>query len=131
VLGSYGIGVTRLLGVITEHFADERGLVWPENIAPYTVYLASLGDSEDVIKTADEVYDFITDKGIKVLYDDRQERPGEKFADADLFGIPYRLVVSDKSLAAGGLELKHRTAEQTSIISREDFVNQTRNPLQA
>ncbi|MBX4188632.1 prolyl-tRNA synthetase, partial [Candidatus Saccharibacteria bacterium] len=121
---------TRLVGVITEHFADEKGLVWPENVAPYTVYLASLGDSEAVIKAADEAYDFITDRGITVLYDDRQERPGEKFADADLFGIPWRLVVSDKSLAAGGLELKSRTAEQTSIINKDEFVNQIKNPLQ-
>jgi prolyl-tRNA synthetase len=123
VLGSYGIGVTRLMGVITEHFADDRGLVWPDNIAPYTVYFASLGDSEEVRRAADEAYEFLTENQIKVLYDDRDERPGEKFADADLFGFPYRLVVSDKSLQAGGLELKPRKSTEVRIVQKDDLPN--------
>lgn len=123
VLGSYGIGVTRLMGVITEHFADDRGLVWPDNIAPYTVYLASLGNSEEVRRAADEAFKFLTENHIKVLYDDRDERPGEKFADADLFGFPYRLVVSDKSLQAGGLELKPRKSTEVQIVQKDDLPN--------
>jgi prolyl-tRNA synthetase len=118
VLGSYGIGVSRLMGVITEHFADEQGLVWPLNVAPYIVYLASLGDSTEVKQAADELYGFLTDQGVKVLYDDRDERPGSKFADADLFGIPYRVVVSDKSLQAGGYELKKRTSTDSEIVTK-------------
>jgi len=131
VLGSYGIGITRLMGVVTEHFADDKGLVWPENIAPYTVYLAGLGDSDAARQAADAAYDYLTENHIKVLYDDRDERPGEKFADADLLGIPYRVVVSDKSLAAGGLELKKRASTQVEIVQQDQLANLLRNPLQA
>ena len=120
-LGSYGIGITRLVGVLTELFADDKGLVWPETVAPYQVYLASLGDEDEVKHTADETYNFLTENGISVLYDDRDERPGEKFADADLFGMPSRLVVSQKSLAAGGLELKKRTSSDTQIVVKDQL----------
>jgi prolyl-tRNA synthetase len=109
-MGSYGTGPSRLMGLIAEHFADEKGLVWPESIAPAKVYLARLGDDEDVVKDADSLYNELTLAGITVLYDDRDVRPGEKFADADLFGIPYRVVVSSKTVAAGTYELKSRMA---------------------
>jgi prolyl-tRNA synthetase len=131
VLGSYGIGISRLMGVLTEHFADEHGLVWPQNVAPYTVYLASLGDNTEVKRSADELYKFLTDQGVKVLYDDRDERPGEKFADADLFGIPYRVVVSDKSLQAGGFELKKRTSTDTKVLPKSELQTVLTNTLQA
>ncbi len=121
VLGSYGIGVTRLLGVLAEHFADDKGLVWPQNVAPYTVYLASLGDDIEVVKAADDLYDQLEQSGISVIYDDRPERPGEKFADAELFGIPYRVVVSQKSLEAGGYELKQRSSTDTKIVSANEI----------
>jgi prolyl-tRNA synthetase len=117
VLGSYGIGVTRLMGVLAEHFSDDNGLIWPANVAPYTVYLANLGDDKQVKHQADETYQKLTDADVSVLYDDRDERPGEKFADADLFGIPYRVVVSEKSLQAGGLELKQRHSQDTKIVN--------------
>ena len=130
VLGSYGIGVTRLVGVITEHFADEHGLVWPENIAPYKVYLASVGEEGQAKEAADRLYGQMTDKGIAVLYDDRDVRPGEKFADADLLGIPYRVVVSAKSLEAGGSELKKRTQTDTTIQSDNQLVESLTNSLQ-
>jgi prolyl-tRNA synthetase len=120
-LGSYGIGVTRLVGVLTELFADDSGLVWPQSVAPYKVYLASLGDDAEVRHTADETYNFLTENGVSVLYDDRDERPGEKFADADLFGIPFRIVVSHKSLEAGGLELKRRTSSDTQIVVKDQL----------
>jgi prolyl-tRNA synthetase len=107
-LGSYGIGVTRLMGVIAEKFSDDKGLVWHENIAPAKVYLARLGDSPAVVKQADELYERLTAAGTAVLYDDRDTRAGEKFADADLLGIPWRVVVSDKT--AGNYELKARTS---------------------
>jgi prolyl-tRNA synthetase len=120
VLGSYGIGITRLVGVITEHFADDKGLVWPASIAPYQVYLASLGD--EVKSQAEELYDQLKQAGLSVLYDDRDERPGEKFADADLFGIPFRVVVSQKSLEAGGFELKERLKEDIQVLPRDSLI---------
>ena len=131
VLGSYGIGITRLVGVITEHLADDKGLVWPENVAPYKVYLANLGSEQDVKAEADNVYQSLREAGVKVLYDDRDERPGEKFADADLFGIPYRLVVSQKSLQTGGLELKKRTSTDTNIVSLAQLTESLTKTLQA
>ena len=121
-LGSYGIGITRVMGVIVEKFADDKGLVWPESVAPAKVYLARLGDKPEVVTAADELYELLTAKGIAVLYDDRDARPGEKFADADLIGIPYRVVVSEKTLAAKEYELKARTAEAAEFLTGENLV---------
>jgi len=122
ILGSYGIGIGRLMGVIAEHFADDRGLVWPENIAPTKVYLASLGDIPHVISAADKLYEELTKANIAVLYDDRTVSAGEKFADADLMGLPYRLVVSDKTVATGKHELKARTHEQVHMLATSELV---------
>ena len=130
VLGSYGIGVTRLVGVLAEHFSDERGLIWPENVAPYKVYLAALGQDPEVKEAADKIYEELKKHNIGVLYDDRDERPGEKFADADLMGLPHRVVVSSKSLESGGFELKKRTDEQSSILSEAQIVDLLTKPGQ-
>jgi prolyl-tRNA synthetase len=127
-LGSYGIGITRLVGVLAETFADERGLVWPKSVAPYQAYLARLGDETEVKQAADGLYDELEAAGISVLYDDRDERPGEKFADADLMGLPYRLVVSAKSLEAGGIELKARTATDTEIVPADQLTTRLLQP---
>jgi prolyl-tRNA synthetase len=122
-LASYGIGITRVMGVIAEKFSDERGLVWPENIAPYKVYLARLGDAEEVVKCADELYESLRQNNVEVLYDDRNAtRPGEKFADADLLGIPYRIVVSPKTIQAGKLEIKSRIKSESQLVSLEDAI---------
>jgi prolyl-tRNA synthetase len=118
-LGSYGIGITRVMGVIVEKFADERGLVWPENIAPYRVYLARLGTDEAVVKAADDLYDSLTAAGVTVLYDDRDARPGEKFADADLLGMPHRVVVSAKTVEQGSFEYKQRVETESQMLSGE------------
>lgn len=123
LMGCYGIGPGRVMGTIVEHFADEKGIVWPENIAPFKVYLAPIGQNADVTKKADELYKQLVDKGIEVLYDDRDARPGEKFADADLLGIPYRVVISDKLLAAGEVELKARTSKEMERLSQEVLIN--------
>jgi prolyl-tRNA synthetase len=120
-LGSYGLGITRVMGVIAEKFADDKGLVWPKNIAPAQVYLARLGNSADVVKQADELYKRLTVAGVEVLYDDRDTRAGEKFADADLLGIPYRVVISDKTVAADSYELKARTAEKAEQVSLNEL----------
>jgi len=121
-LGSYGIGITRVMGVIAEKFADDAGLVWPEAIAPFKLYLARLGDNPEVVQQADELYERLTSAGVGVLYDDRDARPGEKFADADLLGSPYRLVISDKTQAAGSYELKARQAAEVNQLALDDLL---------
>jgi prolyl-tRNA synthetase len=121
-LGSYGIGVTRLIGVIAEHFSDEKGLVWPKNISPYHVYLARIGGSDEVIKVADNFYKLLTDSGISVIYDDRDVRAGEMFADADLMGMPLRVVVSEKTVADNSYELKKRSENEAEFVPADKIV---------
>lgn len=120
-LASYGVGVTRVMGVLVEKFADDKGLVWPENVAPYRVYLVSIG--EKGLKEADSLYDELTKQGIEVLYDDRDERPGAKFADAELLGIPYRLTVSDRGVEAGKFEYTARATGEMQELTREQLID--------
>jgi prolyl-tRNA synthetase len=125
IMGCYGIGISRLVGLLAEHFADDKGLVWPESVAPAKVYLARInrpGDTPDVTDSADSLYRELTEKNIAVLYDDRDVRAGEKFADADLLGIPYRVVVSDKTVAADTFEVKARTSDEVEHISRHELM---------
>ena len=122
IMGCYGIGIGRLMGTIVELLSDEKGLVWPENIAPAKVYLALLGNDPEVVKNCDSLYEELTLAGISVLYDDRDERPGAKFADADLLGIPYRVVVSDKTDAAGMYEIKGRTANAPEMLDKTSLL---------
>jgi len=121
-MGSYGIGPSRVMGVIVEKFFDERGIIWPENIAPFRVHLVDLKQSEK----AKQIYDNLTNNGVEVLWDDREATPGEKFADADLIGCPIRLVVSERSIQAGGVEVKRRKEKESEVIAIEnllDFIN--------
>jgi prolyl-tRNA synthetase len=118
-LASYGIGITRVMGVIAEIMSDDKGLVWHANVAPYHVYLATIGNVEP---QADELYQELMEAGIEVLFDDRDERPGAKFADADLMGIPVRIVLSERTLAQSQVEMKLRTTEETSMVSRANIV---------
>jgi prolyl-tRNA synthetase len=120
VMGCYGIGVSRIMGVIAELFADDKGLVWPENIAPFTVHLLNLGQDEE----AEKIYSQLKEKGVEVLFDDREASAGEKFADSDLIGIPFRVVVSKKSLASGGIEVKKRSESESRIMTVEEFIAQ-------
>lgn len=122
VMGCYGIGPSRLMGTIVEVMADERGIVWPKEVAPFKVHLLSLGKGEEIATEADKIYDELQRSGIDTLYDDREVSAGEKFADADLLGIPHRLVVSAKSIKDGGVEIKKRTEEKGEIISLRDVV---------
>ncbi len=119
--GCYGIGVSRVMGVIAEHFADEKGLVWPEAIAPARVYLATIGAGEAVVSAADALYEDLQANGIEVLYDDRDVRPGEKFSDADLIGVPHRVVVSTKTIESGNFEYKSRTDSNTSFVTLDQL----------
>lgn len=122
IMGSYGIGPSRVMGLIAEHFSDEKGLVWPENVAPAKVYLVRIG-GDQAIAHADELYDELTAKGIEVLYDDRDERPGNKFADAELMGIPYRVTISDRLIEAGQYEFTPRTGGETSLLTRDALLD--------
>lgn len=122
-LASYGIGITRVMGVIVEKFADEKGIVWPEEVAPAKVYLARLGDDEEVVQAADKLYADLTENGTLVLYDDRDVRPGEKFADADLLGIPYRVVISAKTVAQNQVELKKRTSDESKLLGYQEAMD--------
>ena len=123
ILGSYGIGVTRLMGVIAECLADNKGLIWPTNIAPASVYLAFLGNDDNVVAAAADLYNQLQAANINVLYDDRKVTAGEKFADADLIGIPFRVTVSQKTLTKGQFELKPRTVTDTKFITAEEVIN--------
>ena len=121
-LGSYGIGITRVMGVIVEKFADERGIVWPESVAPFRVHLLLLNESAK--SEAEKIYHDLSTQGIEVLFDDRLDvQAGEKFADADLLGIPHRVVVSERSLASGGVEYKHRTEEKGAVLPFPDLLS--------
>ncbi len=123
-MGCYGMGPSRIMGVIVEKFADEKGLVWPESIAPYSLHLISLAKSDETKKKAEEIYEKLLSFGVEVLFDDRDESAGAKFADSDLIGIPMRVVVSDKSLSAGGVEIKERVAEKSEIVGVEEFLKE-------
>ncbi len=115
-MGCYGIGISRVMGVIAEKFCDDKGLVWPENIAPFKFYLAPIGENGS--KIAEEIYLGNEDK---ILFDDRALRPGEKFADAELMGIPFRVVISDKTLAENSVEITNRKTGESELVSIEEF----------
>lgn len=120
VMGCYGIGPTRLMGAIVEVLADEKGLVWPESVAPFSYHLVSLGQQGDsVSQTADALYDDLMKKGVEVLYDDRDARAGEKFAESDLLGIPKRIVVGKDAAATGEFEVVDRATGTVEKVSRE------------
>lgn len=120
-LGSYGIGITRMMGILVEKFADDRGIVWPEAVAPAKVYLVRIG-GEEATQEADRLYEELQSKGATVIYDDRDERPGVKFADAELMGIPYRVTVSDRNLAEGTYEMTVRNSGETTLLTREELL---------
>ncbi len=119
ILGSYGIGITRLIGVITEMLSDDKGLVWPAQISPYLVYLAEIDQPDQ----ADIICQKLTEAGISYLHDERDIRPGNKFADADLLGFPYRVVISGRSLEAGGVEFKERTSSQAETKTIDEVID--------
>ena len=123
-LASYGIGITRVMGVLVEKLADEKGLVWPENVAPYKAHLVGLNlEDNDVRDWAEGVYGELKDAGIEVLFDDRVEtRAGEKFSDSDLLGLPYRVVVSKKGKENGQFEVVTRATGEVRQLTEEELV---------
>lgn len=127
VMGSYGIGPTRLMGMLVEALSDEKGIVWPKEAAPFSVHLVSItGGNADIAAEADRMYELLMEHGIDTLYDDRDLRAGEKFADSDLLGIPLRLVVSEKTVSAGGVEVISRESGASTLINDSDIVDRIR-----
>lgn len=122
LMGCYGLGISRLMGLIAEHFADENGLVWPINIAPASIYLIAIGSSPKVHKKAEELYRGLTQNGVEVLYDDRDLRPGQKFAEADLLGIPFRVVINEELIGKDQVELKERSSAKVTVIDHNNLI---------
>ena len=122
IMGCYGIGLSRILGTIVEACHDEKGIIWPETVAPFKVHLLSLNENEE----ADKIYEALKNAGIEVLYDDRDLAAGEKFVDADLIGCPYRLVISKKTLAQQSGEIKNRQTGQEEMVKISELVDKFR-----
>ena len=122
IMGSYGIGLGRLMGTIVEVLSDESGIIWPESVAPFKVHLLSLGTDEKVLSEAKKLYDLLISKNIEVLFDDRDVRPGEKFADSDLIGIQFRVVISLKTIEAGKLEVKERKVKDSQMMTIDELL---------
>ncbi len=125
IMGCFGIGVTRLMGVAVEAFADEKGIVWPESVAPFAYHLISLAPDDGPVRAfGDELHETLAKRGVEILYDDRKGvSAGEKFADSDLLGIPHRIVISKKTVADGNVEIKERTGAEMRIIAKTDFLS--------
>ena len=121
-MGCYGIGITRIVGAAIEQNHDDAGIIWPAPLAPFDVVLVPINmhRSDAVRDEAESLYTHLTNQGLEVLLDDRDARPGVKFADAELIGIPHRLVIGEKSLAAGELEYRHRTDDESRNLKREE-----------
>lgn len=127
VMGSYGIGPGRLMGTIVEALSDDKGIVWPREVAPFAVHLVSIaGKNSDVVAEADRLYDLLVENGIETLYDDRDIRAGEKFADSDLIGIPKRLIVSEKTMSEGGAEVVSRKEGDSALVSDSQLIEHLR-----
>jgi len=118
ILGSYGIGISRVMGVIVEKFHDAKGIIWPKSVSPFDLHLINIAEDD---KEAEKLYKTLQKDGFSVLYDQRDARPGEKFADADLIGIPTRILVSDKTLKDNAVEIKQRNSDKTSIVNIKDI----------
>jgi len=123
-MGCYGIGTGRLMGTIVETNFDKKGIIWPDLVAPYQIHLVCLDNGkEKVSKAADEIYQTLSDNKLEVFYDDRKDKsPGEKFADADLIGLPVRLVVSSKTIEKNSVEFKERGKEKTELMKIEEVI---------
>ena len=131
VMGCYGIGVTRLIAAIIEQHHDEQGICWPVHVAPYEVIVTPIGKEEEPLARATEIYDALRDEGIEVLLDDRSERPGVKFKDADLLGIPLRITIGSRGLKQGTVELKKRTEAESEDVPAAEIISATKSALVA
>ncbi|MGC8928639.1 MAG: proline--tRNA ligase [Myxococcota bacterium] len=132
IMGCYGIGIGRTAAAAIEQYHDENGIIWPMPIAPFEVHLLAIGtDSEEVVKRCEDVYKVLLNLGIEVLYDDRDERPGVLFKDADLIGIPIRVSVSKKSIEKQGVEVKLRREKDSQVVPFEKFPEEIKRLIEA
>ena len=131
IMGCYGIGLNRIIAAAIETRSDENGIIWPMNIAPFQVILVQLGKSDQVSSTAQKLYEDLTARGCEVLWDDRPARPGVKFKDADLIGIPLRITIGEKALANGNVELKARTEKDPQLLDPSAAVDAVAKIVQA
>jgi prolyl-tRNA synthetase len=122
IMGCYGIGVERALAAVVETHHDDAGIVWPESVAPFHVAIAQLGSAAPVRDVALELYEALRAKGVEVILDDRDERPGVKFSDIELVGIPYRVTVSARGVAAGAFELTTRATRATENLPAAEII---------
>jgi prolyl-tRNA synthetase len=129
VMGCYGIGVSRLIAAVIEQHHDEQGIRWPVPVAPYEVIIIAIGKDEAPLARATEIYETLRAAGVEVLLDDRSERPGVKFKDADLLGIPVRITVGARGLEKGTIELKKRTDAESTEVPLDDAVSAARAAL--
>jgi len=131
IMGCYGIGISRLMGTITEVFNDEKGIIWPKSVAPFLIHLVSLDmGNEEVIQKAEELYGILQNANLEVLYDNRSEKTaGEKLNDCDLIGIPLRLVISQKTLKEESVEFKRRGEEKTEIVKINELIDFLKNEI--
>jgi len=120
-MGSYGIGISRLMGVLVEKYSDENGIIWPKSVAPFKIHLVLVGVDTKVREYAEEVYKGLEQNDVEVLFDDRELRPGTKFSDADLMGIPDRAIISEKTMTEGKIEVTSRSTGKTKMIDEADF----------
>jgi prolyl-tRNA synthetase len=128
-MGSYGIGVSRLVGALIEANHDDAGIIWPPSVAPFQVGLINLRPADKHCReTADDLYGKLLAAGVEVLYDDRDESPGTKFATMDLIGSPEQIVIGPRGLAAGTIEMKHRRSGERRDVSVEAALNQLSAP---
>jgi prolyl-tRNA synthetase len=123
-MGCYGIGVSRVVASAIEQNHDDKGIIWPDAMAPFQLAIVPLNmhKSEDVARCAEDLYQKLQSAGVEVLLDDRNERPGVKFADMELIGIPHRIVVADRALADGNIEYKSRCAEESELIAKDNIL---------
>ena len=129
-MGSYGIGVSRLVATIIECFNDESGIIWPISVAPFKVNIINLKNSDqECYKKSLEIHDLFKKKGIEVIFDDRNESAGKKFSDSDLIGIPFQLIIGPRELKNGNVELKTRKTNKKEIISFDSAVDKIKNKI--
>ncbi len=124
IMGCYGIGLSRIMGTIVEVHHDQNGIIWPKTVAPFQIHLIQIENSKKVKKASQKLYQDLQKQGVGVLYDDREEKSaGEKFADSDLIGIPYRIVISERTLKKNCLEIKKRGEKKTRLVKIKQILN--------
>jgi prolyl-tRNA synthetase len=123
IMGCYGIGVSRLISAVIEQHNDESGIIWPKEVAPFKALVIALDPESAIRETASAIYNELSSRGVEVLFDDRDERAGVKFKDADLIGIPVQIIVGRKSAAEGKVELRSRSDKTTLLLSKEEAVS--------